>query len=398
MARGPTLDGAASPSECDRGICSEPSVSCLVPASIASSEDSRPLDPTFPASKKARPSFGSSFSLPWVAGRVEIDRAREEVGEGDGHHRVALLAVRPTTTVPRPARRFRSSGRSASPARSGSDGPVRGGSRRPRPLRRGRLRARRARWRSVRADPPAWPSGGRRRRCRGSRRWRKRKPSSPANCGRSERISCRRTSAARRGVTCVSSGVERLHGAAVEDLALDRPALQHPPLGRVELVEARRQQRLQRRRHLDLAVPPRWLIATISLMNSGLPAAAAAILAPQLLRHASPIRLAVSSLSGLEPHGHRPGGAAVEQLRAAPCRAAESEHRLERSATCSIRSRNVSSPHWMSSNTTTSGACSSSSFRNAQPISSAEVPPRSHRATTGSRPRQPDPTATRRAA
>ena len=31
---------------------------------------------------------------------------------------------------------------------------------------------------------------------------------------------------------------ERLHGAAVEDLALDRAALEHPPLGRVELVEA----------------------------------------------------------------------------------------------------------------------------------------------------------------
>ena len=47
-------------------------------------------------------------------------------------------------------------------------------------------------------------------------------------------------------------GGECLDGAAVEDLALDRAALEHPPLGRVELVEPRRQQRLQRRRHLDL--------------------------------------------------------------------------------------------------------------------------------------------------
>ena len=38
---------------------------------------------------------------------------------------------------------------------------------------------------------------------------------------------------------------ERLHGAAVEDLALDRAALEHPPLGRVELVEAGGEQRLQ---------------------------------------------------------------------------------------------------------------------------------------------------------
>ena len=63
----------------------------------------------------------------------------------------------------------------------------------------------------------------------------------------------------------------------------------------------------------------------------------------------------------------------------------------ESSAVDSTRSRNVSSPHWMSSNTTTSGACSSSSFRNAQAISSPLVPtsdsPRSDRiaaAATGS--------------
>ena len=48
----------------------------------------------------------------------------------------------------------------------------------------------------------------------------------------------------------------------------------------------------------------------------------------------------------------------------------------DRSATCSIRSRNVSSPHWMSSKTTTSGrsaAACSSVLRNAQAISSADV-------------------------
>ena len=48
----------------------------------------------------------------------------------------------------------------------------------------------------------------------------------------------------------------------------------------------------------------------------------------------------------------------------------------ERSATCSIRSRNVSSPHWMSSKTTTSGrsaAACSSVLRKAQAISSADV-------------------------
>ena len=43
---------------------------------------------------------------------------------------------------------------------------------------------------------------------------------------------------------------ECLDGAAVEDLALDRAALEHPPLRRVELVEPRREQGFQRRRHL----------------------------------------------------------------------------------------------------------------------------------------------------
>ena len=49
-------------------------------------------------------------------------------------------------------------------------------------------------------------------------------------------------------------GRECLHGAAVEDLALDRAALEHAPLARLELVEPGREQRLQRRRDDDLAL------------------------------------------------------------------------------------------------------------------------------------------------
>ena len=98
----------------------------------------------------------------------------------------------------------------------------------------------------------------------------------------------------------------------------------------------------------------------------------------------------------------RPSRAAVEQLRAAPCRAAGSARRGERSATCSTRSRNVSSPQWRSSKTQTSGrscACSSSSLRKAQAISSADVAaslsPSSERIARGCAPRR---TAARRAA
>ena len=56
---------------------------------------------------------------------------------------------------------------------------------------------------------------------------------------------------------------------------------------------------------------------------------------------------------------------------------------VESSAVDSTSSRNVSSPHWMSSKQTTSGACASSSFRNPQAISSvpasASVSPSSER-------------------
>ncbi len=49
-------------------------------------------------------------------------------------------------------------------------------------------------------------------------------------------------------------GCERLHGAAVEDLTLDRAPLEHAPLGRLELIEARREQRLQGGRDDHLAL------------------------------------------------------------------------------------------------------------------------------------------------
>ena len=55
-------------------------------------------------------------------------------------------------------------------------------------------------------------------------RWRNRNPSSPGNWERSGRTSSLRTSAASRGVTSLLFRLQGLHGAAVEDLALDRRA------------------------------------------------------------------------------------------------------------------------------------------------------------------------------
>ena len=48
-------------------------------------------------------------------------------------------------------------------------------------------------------------------------------------------------------------GRECLHPTAVEDLALDRPSLDDPPLGRIEPVQAGCEQRLQRGRDAHLA-------------------------------------------------------------------------------------------------------------------------------------------------
>ena len=47
-------------------------------------------------------------------------------------------------------------------------------------------------------------------------------------------------------------GRECLHGPSVEDLAFHGAALEHAPLGSVELVESSREQRLESRRHSDL--------------------------------------------------------------------------------------------------------------------------------------------------
>ena len=49
-------------------------------------------------------------------------------------------------------------------------------------------------------------------------------------------------------------GLERLDATAVEDLPLDGAALEYAALGRIELIETRGKQRLDRRRHDDLAV------------------------------------------------------------------------------------------------------------------------------------------------
>ena len=222
------------------------------------------------------------------SGRVELERPLEQARRGP----VVAAPERAATGGGEPlGGALGQSRRPAVRARAGSGLPARGGSRGSRPARPARRRAARASRRSARAARLAWLSGARRRRRRGSAGGGSGSRPRRANCAGRDGSARRRTSAARRGVTWVSSGAERLHGAAVEDLALDRAALEHPPLGRVELVEAGREQRLQASAAPRPRSPPSPAIASISPMKSGLPPAAVAILSRSSSGTAAPIKL-----------------------------------------------------------------------------------------------------------
>ena len=159
-----------------------------------------------------------------------------------------------------------------------------------------------------------------------------------------------------------------------------------PPLVRVELVEPRGEQRLDRRRNGDARPADSRTSASISSTNSGLPSAAVADALASFgsrprRRAARDQLVGLGRVERLEQHRRRvqlaaaPARAAVEQLR--PRQAEEQDRRVARqSAMCSTRSRNVGSAQWMSSKTTTSGrsaAAASSSLRTAQAISSADA-------------------------
>ena len=171
------------------------------------------------------------------------------------------------------------------------------------------------------------------------------------------------------------AGCERLHGTSMEDLPLDRAPLEHAPLGRLELVEARAQQRSQRRRddHVTLRVAGdgQHLLDEQRIAARGPRDLLAQIVADPLRNELVDVFVA----QGLEPKRHRPGRAALGNSGRA-MQNSRIDAPEDRSAMCSIRSRNVSSPHWMSSKTTTTGrsaAACSSVLRKAQAISSADV-------------------------
>ena len=145
--------------------------------------------------------------------------------------------------------------------------------------------------------------------------WRKRNPSSPTSWGRSGLISSLRTSEARRGDHLGLLGCERLHGAAVEDLALDRASLEHAPLGRLELIQAGAEQRPQRRRDDHVALRLAGHCQHL-LDEERVTARGASDLAAQLAGDPQRYQLVdLSVAQWLEPQRHRPGGAALGELR-----------------------------------------------------------------------------------
>ena len=158
-------------------------------------------------------------------------------------------------------------------------------------------------------------------------RWRKRKPSSPGNCGRSGRISSCRTSAASRGSTSGSSGAS----------ACTAPRWKSSPSTAPRSSTARscgsswssRAARSARSVGGTSTSPSSVASASISVMKSGLPPALSAIRRAQILgQRLSDQRVRLVRRERLEPQRHRPGRAALEQLR--PGHAQQQQRRARR--------------------------------------------------------------------
>ena len=109
-------------------------------------------------------------------------------------------------------------------------------------------------------------------------------------------------------------GCERLDGAAVEDLALDRAPFEHAALAGSSW-SRRAASRACRVGGTTTSPSVSAAIASISSMKSGLPPAARAILCAPVAGDALRDQLVdVVGAEGLEPERHRPGGVALAEL------------------------------------------------------------------------------------
>jgi len=110
-------------------------------------------------------------------------------------------------------------------------------------------------------------------------------------------------------------GSKRLDGASMEDLALDRTPLEDTAFGGPELIEASREQCLQRGRNDHLAVRVAGHRKHL-LDEERVAASRASDLRSEPVRDAlRDERLDVVVAQGLEPERHRPPGPALRELR-----------------------------------------------------------------------------------
>ena len=159
----------------------------------------------------------------------------------------------------------------------------------------------------------------------------------------------------------------------MEDLPLDRAPLEHRSLA-LSSWSRRAARRASATAGTTTSPSASEAIATISVTNSGFPPAARAIRLAEVGRNVSGISSSTASCDrGSRRQRDGPVGAALGQL--GPGEAEEEERRAAREQRDMLDEVEEGlSPHWMSSKRQTSGACSSSSLRNAHAISSDEAP------------------------
>ena len=213
------------------------------------------------------------------------------------------------------------------------------------------------------------------------RRWRKRNASSPANSGRSGRMSSLRTSAVSWDVSRGSSGVS----------AWTTPWWNTSPSTAPRSSTDRSGGSSWSRRAVSSAwsvggtstspSPEACTIAAISSTKSGLPPAARRIRSRTSASSSRPpMRASISASASSGASG------CSRRTPPQPLRRSSSSGRamqssrigapVDRNATCSRRSRKTSSPHWMSSNTATTGP------RPRPPRAACGTPTRSRPSTT----------------
>ena len=184
-------------------------------------------------------------------------------------------------------------------------------------------------------------------------------------------MSCLRTSAARRGVTCVPSGARAWTAPRWKISPSIGAPLEHAALGRLELVEAGGEQRLQGRRDADLAVG-RVGHREHLRDEERIAAGSAERSVPAGRRRAAQDQLVdVLGSQRLDPEGDRPGRTALAEFGT---RHAEQEDRRAGGEECDVLDEveEVSRPTGCRRRRPppVAGRCSSS-LRTAQAISSA---------------------------